>query len=517
MSNKITSLFTFLFILFIQGINYVQAQSYTIKPIFTSETELVPNTGLTGYLSSPDSFYIANNGDILFITSLSDGTQGLYLYSNGKLELLVKTVIAQSLNTKEFLAIGDADINDIGEVVFYGNLSGKNGIYKIKILENVVLPLVIAGDRVSGLEGTTIEDLKGILSINNKGEIVVLVTLSDGRRGFFLFKDNRIEPFLLAGDKFPVSNGNESMLLPSLPVINDKSEIVFRGAFYTDIDKEFAEQGIFFFREGEFIPVKLGGQIVPGTGGKVFAPSQFTSIALNNNSQIVYAANFLNFDEDGTLLRGDDDGVFLWSEGETIPLVLPGENTPGTNEVFDEQDIILMKDAINDFGDTAAVLYYDTDKASIFLIADKKIIPVLLDEYPPPIKRFFRSLAATINNDGNIIFSAGTIAPISLGLYMAIKEDTSFEVLKIEPQKSGKHRSLYLLDVLGTGFQPGAKVSFNEKGIHVLKTKFNTSMNLTITIRITPIAKPGLYDVVVINPVGGEAILSDGFEVVDKR
>ena len=63
----------------------------------------------------------------------------------------------------------------------------KNGIYKIKTSANDIIPMVIVGDKVLGLEGATIEIAAvEIYQLNNNGELVFLGTLSDGRSGLFI-------------------------------------------------------------------------------------------------------------------------------------------------------------------------------------------------------------------------------------------------------------------------------------------------------------------------------------------
>ncbi len=265
----------------------LHAQSYTIKTILTRTTELVPgNDDLKVINFVPDDYAISNNGDIVFVPALSDGSGGIIRYSNGNLELLAKTVKAQAVNEEAFLNMGFPNINDKGEIVIFANVSGKTGIFKL--FNEEIIPLVITGDPINGLEFTIEGVSRRAPSLNNRGEIVFNGTLSDRRRGLFLFKEEQgIKAILLEGDQFSVFNGEETIRFADSPTINDKSEIVFRAGFFSDITKsedvDSSAYGIFLFRNEEFIPVKLPGTEVPRTNGNIFFPFHFNRPFLGNN------------------------------------------------------------------------------------------------------------------------------------------------------------------------------------------------------------------------------------------
>lgn len=93
------------------------------------DKELISSTGITVVFPGIVVTLNTNNkGDVLFAAGLSGGSGGIFLYSNGNINLIVKSVIAQPLNEKAFISIGPPDLNDNGEIVFVGNLSGKVGI-----------------------------------------------------------------------------------------------------------------------------------------------------------------------------------------------------------------------------------------------------------------------------------------------------------------------------------------------------------------------------------------------------
>lgn len=514
---KKTSLYILFLILLAQyGYLPLFAQSYTIETIFTPNTELVPGTGLKGNLSLPDSFSINNNGEIVAHAFLSDGTWGIIHYTNGNLKLLERKAVQPSLNESKFILFGISDINDNGDVILCGNLAGKDGIYKIS--ENNVIPLMVIGDSVTST-GNTIKEFGCISpgpSVNNNEEITFNATLSDDRHGLFLFKEEDIEPILLEGDMFPVFNGDEIIIFTDQPMINDNGEIVFRARFSAEKTNDLTdERGIFLFSDEEFIPIKLRDQKVPGTNGNVFSSRQDNRAVLSNNTEIIYFSNYRNLEDETASNSTIEFGQFLWSSGETIPKILPGDIAPGTNGFFVDQDSLLAVDAINDFGDIASVLLYK-EVAGIFLRSKNELIPVLLSNFPPPnFNENFIPISCGINNQGDIVFSAEFGSPQTRrrGLFVAIKEDAPFNVNALEPAISAK-KSILRIEVTGTGFQPGAVVSFSNNEIRATKTDFKTSNTLVATVNVISNVEPGSYDVIVTNPTGKTVMLENGFKVV---
>ena len=218
------------------------AQSYTIKPILSPNDELIPGTGLKRIILS---LSMNNRGDIVFFVILPDNSRGIFLHSNGITQLLVKTVFAQILNEDEFVTISLPDINDNGEIVFFGSSSGKSGIFKV--LDNNIIPVITEGDAIHSLETTFVNLLLPTApSINKRGEIAFATRLSDGKRGLFLFSQGIINPVLIEGDQFAIFDKTVTLITASLPVINDKGEIAFIGGFSTGIPNSNSRYTTFF-------------------------------------------------------------------------------------------------------------------------------------------------------------------------------------------------------------------------------------------------------------------------------
>lgn len=518
---KRTVLYTLLGFLLVLIFNIsIYSQSYTIKTILTNKTELVPGIGLTTSRISSNNLYVNNKGDIIVTAVLSDGTKGIILYSNGNIKLIVKTVAAQALNEIVFLSVGTPAINDNGEIVFCGNLSGKQGIYKFN--DDNFVGLVLSGDSVPGLEGANFDKFNcsgsAILALNNNSEICFNATLSDGRRGLFLLRGKTVQPIAIEGEPFPVVSGEETMVFPDLPVINDKGEIAFRAAYFTDMINERIVEGLFLFREGEFIPVKLPGQEAPGTGGMVYWAGQAGPQSLGNNSEVIHWA-FLK--EAGKAMEPSTaptvTGLFLWSNGKTKPLLLEGDAVLGTDSVITGVADSFGNNVINDSGEMVSVFWFKNNLNGIMLFSNDNVVPVVLGKIKSLDDQLLLLCASKITNNGNITFIGHDIGiNISKGIdsiFLAIKEDVLFEAIEIEPIL-GTRNSTLKIKVTGRGFQIGAKVSFSGNAIRILKTEFNTSTTLVVTIHINLNTKPDFYDVIVTNPAGEEAVLKNGFKVV---
>lgn len=516
---KLKSIVIYLFfstLVILQTSHSLYAQSYTIKTIFTTKIELVPGTGLTMTRIFNKNLSMNNKGDIIFSGVLSDGTRGIVFYSAGNIKLIAKSVVAQPLNESVFIFVDAPAINDNSDIVICANLSGKQGIYSY--IDNNFIPLTLAGDPISGLEESTINEFacggSGNLSLNNNGEIAFFGKLLDGRRGLFVLKEGGVESVVLEDDPFPVFNGAETLVSAGLPRINDKGDVVFRAAYFIDDSKEIIYEAIYIFQDGEFVPVKLPGQEAPGTQGQVFWHADVSRAALGNNSEVLYWAFYMESGkETESSTINADPGLFLWSNGVTKPLIIEGDPVPGFNKhVFTQNIDLLSQNTVNDIGEIVTSFNSNKNSGGVMLFSNDKVVPIVLGNTPPEGKALFFFGAENINNNGDVAFYAQGLNGNDQFIFLAIKEDVPFEIIGIEPSNGAKD-SKKRFEIIGTGFQPGATISFNGNGIRVLKTDFNTSTTLIATVKINPHARIGLYDVIVTNPVNEEVVLEKGFRV----
>ncbi|MGR3317225.1 MAG: DUF7453 family protein [Candidatus Anammoxibacter sp.] len=500
------------------------AQSYTIKVISDTETEIIPGLPLFGQDDGRGNLQINNRGDVLFNVFLSDGTLGIMLYSEDKTKLILKSVGAQPINQKAVLFLAASDINDNGEIVFCGNVSGKQGIYKLD--GDNISPLTVEGDLVSGLEEFTIEDYcgGGSFSLNNNGEIAFSAIMSDGRNGLFMFTDGSIKPIAIEGDMFPLLSGSGPLVIATLPNINDKGEVVFRAAV-TNLTRGFIDLGIYLFRDGEIIPVQLEGQNPPDINNKVFIRPG--PPAIGSNSQVLFWATYIRPKFKNPHIEiGSFASMFSWTNGVTTQLILYGNRAfENSKDVFISIQGLegrLGKSAINDFGEIVSYFNSASHGRGVMLFSGNKAIPVALAKYlgADANKTMSFVSSANINNNGDIVFTGIGTDNLSgqryRAIFLATKENVTFTATEIRPDNAPSD-SIRRLKVTGAGFQPGAKVSFEgdgiRSGIMVLSTIFKTSTGLVATIRIAANASPSFRDVIITNPDGEETVLEDGFEV----
>jgi len=336
------------------------AQSYTIKNIQTNDTGFT--TKLKFMNPSPTS-----NGS-LFLNNKGEFvfiTNGrLMLYSKGNIKSLANTVQTGFTNKNRYLEISSSNINDNGTVIFTGGVMVDIETIKVaifKVMGNEVTSIVSSGDAVQGLE-STIEDSHSP-SLNNNGEIAFNATLSDSRSGLFLLTDEGIQSIILESDPFPVFTGDETLVFADLPVINDKGEIVFLARFLKD------------------------------------------------------AGSPENLDNRAS-------GVFLYSEGEIVPVKLPGIEAPGTNGMvfWDEHtsgmtlgnnsEVVFRGEYMIPGGDENTLS--DRKGSGLFLWFGGSTFPLILtgNETPGIDTRFLFSrgnlIKNTINDLGEIAVSFAT-------------------------------------------------------------------------------------------------------------
>ena len=83
-------------------------------------------------------------------------------------------------------------------------------------------------------------------------------------------------------------------------------------------------------------------------------------------------------------------------------------------------------------------------------------------------------------------------------------ESSTPEVTSVDPPRASP-QSEASLKITGKNFAQGAKVSFSNPGIRVLKTTASTTTKLTVRIQIAADAPTGKTSLFVVNPDGSEA------------
>lgn len=422
--QRLMSVSSFVILLILLFSIQLYAQSYIIKTVITEETEIDQGSDLRISVIESHNLSINNNGAFIFSASLQntpDGSnpRGIILFSEGEVKLLVKGNSTSSVSEKDFHDVSSPDINDDGTVVFCGTsfLPGeiiKSAIYKLG--EDKPVAVISPGDQVQGLDATIKNvDCDGPrqLSLNNNGDIAFNATLSDGRSGLFLFTEEYgIKPVILEGDSLPGFKGSKTLTTWGA-VINDKREIAFVET----------QSGIFLFRQGGIVPIKLPGERAPGTNEMVFWNTHISPITLGNNSEVVFRGDYIVPGGDSNKFKDRRGmGLFLWSEGDTDPLILTGNEVLGIEGRFLIYKGSLTKDAINDQGEIVASLSITKDSSGLYLISDVDIIPVFLTkDNPLGTEKIILTGTAGINNRGDIVFFGRDIQNNDM-VFLAIKK-----------------------------------------------------------------------------------------------
>lgn len=164
----------------------------------------------------------------------------------------------------------NALINESGDVVFLGLTTIGRGLF-IYGTDGTISRAVGTGE--AGPAGTTFSFLEGTVSFNNSGELFFAARLEGGandvpRAGYFRkSKSEAWEAIALDGDLAPAGGDYAITLSTTDGMINDNGDIAFRAS----LEGGTADSGFFLRRAGQ--PTKkilLQGETAPGTG-TVFA------------------------------------------------------------------------------------------------------------------------------------------------------------------------------------------------------------------------------------------------------
>jgi hypothetical protein len=86
-----------------------------------------------------------------------------------------------------------------------------------------------------------------------------------------------------------------------------------------------------------------------------------------------------------------------------------------------------------------------------------------------------------------------------------VQQSGSLSVQSLSKSNGNRPSNDVRLSIIGSGFQDGATVSFNDSGIDVFKVRFKNNGKLRIRMNINDTAFLGLHDVTVTNPDGNSA------------
>lgn len=149
----------------------------------------VADTNLTAVgASAPFKTFVSaeiDGGDIAFMATLANDSNGLFLISGGQTRRIVDSTVAMPGTAKTFGAVGSFSFSS-GKIAFQATDSGSVG--GIFIYDGSIQKIALSGERAPG--GQTFANFGGVNSAG--GVIVFWASLSSGGGGIFAFKNETL-------------------------------------------------------------------------------------------------------------------------------------------------------------------------------------------------------------------------------------------------------------------------------------------------------------------------------------
>jgi hypothetical protein len=150
---------------------------------------------------------INDKGEVVFSGFYDGPTAGRALFYKGVGAAPVKLVLTSSDKTLKykFTDVMNPEINNRGDIAFIGRLEGRAyGIF-VKTAKGIE-PVAVTGDVAPGLKaGEEFNNFAQQPSINDNGDIVFYAQLKNANVGIFIKDSKGLRPFVMRGDKLPVS------------------------------------------------------------------------------------------------------------------------------------------------------------------------------------------------------------------------------------------------------------------------------------------------------------------------
>jgi hypothetical protein len=298
-----------------------------------------PTFNVSGFpLFDPfDEPMVASNGNVVFISFLSDGNQGIFFKKNNK-SASFKLISATNVAIPGAFTPDDYDgpaMSQNGKIAFVASAaSGADAVIRVKDPNRGTLEIIAkTGDTAPGTGGAKFDDFDD-LAVNDKGDVAFIATYTpDGgstfKTGVFLSTKKGIVPIVLNGDALPGTGGTEDGTSAGDidgPWLNNKDDIAFAA---DDIDAFPSFEGSIFLKRG-----KKGATIEPlllmGTPlfGGTLSNIGVGRPGLVNGPALAFSGEFTG----GT----PDSGVGVVVPGfPPVVCVKRGDSAPDTTATFD--------------------------------------------------------------------------------------------------------------------------------------------------------------------------------------
>jgi hypothetical protein len=201
-----------------------------------SDGDTVPNIGKIKFTQNTVPA-INENGEILFSGTLEENpmSSNIYLVSNGTIKKIVGSGDKDSQGSVfEQVFTSGRFLNNKGEILFIGRVSGKDGIYLFSPVSNSFTTLIAVGD--PSPDGGTFSSLGIALTpshgrLTDKGNFVFRSVTTKTRYGLFFYKEGKILKIVGQRDPTPLGGvfADEAIFNAAFlgSIISNKDEIIF--------------------------------------------------------------------------------------------------------------------------------------------------------------------------------------------------------------------------------------------------------------------------------------------------
>ncbi|MGR3317219.1 MAG: DUF7453 family protein [Candidatus Anammoxibacter sp.] len=307
------------------GVSFVRNNNFETKIFKLEKDEIIsivgPGDAVNGLettiasLCCGQSMSINNNGDVAFVANLSDGSYGLFVFTEDEIKPIIifgdgnKTTVAGNEILGLFGAV--SGINDKGEIAFGANLTSGLGVLFFR--DGDILPVMIPGTEAPGTNGNEFRGGIANISLSNNSSVVfkeMLITpggdqdnSSDRQgRGIFLWSEGEIQPLILTGENLPETQGID---LRHGSGFLDKHSTNDFGETVIWLNTTGHDRGLFVVSENDIVPVVFANKGIRQKSANLINAS-FASI--NNSGDIIFAGAV---DNNIGLRRRFQSGLFM--------------------------------------------------------------------------------------------------------------------------------------------------------------------------------------------------------------
>jgi hypothetical protein len=290
--------------------------------VLAREGDPVPGRPGYSYDWNPTEFEMNGPGRFLLATAL----QGPAGWSNGIVLIdetghdvvAINGDLAPTPGADPFSYVSDlADVNDAGDVAFYGEVASPVTGRGIFARLGGTLELVALEDDPAPLPTGQFIEFPSTLppSINDAETVVFTAWLGPccppdyNPTGVFRWQQGSVDAIALAGDPVPGSPGRSFVEVGS-GRINDAGAIAFAGASYTP-DQHWSP-GIYWYENGATTKLVLANEPLPGIGASI-GDIDWNQLRINERGEVAFRASLTN----------GGSGVFLLTPETSVPALGP--------------------------------------------------------------------------------------------------------------------------------------------------------------------------------------------------